>query len=89
MSTLCQIVNWIIIAFLVILSGIFSGLNLGLMRLDSTHLELLANSDPTTYEERNVAVKAILSILLAEYTGGLIGFFVSTALIVIIGETVP
>ena len=88
MSTLGQIVNWIIIAFLVILSGIFSGLNLGLMGLDSTHLELLVNSDPTTYEE-NVAVNAILSILLAEYTGGLIGFFVSTALIVIIGETVP
>ena len=88
MSTLGQIVNWIIIAFLVILSGIFSGLNLGLMRLDSTHLELLVNSDPTTYEE-NVAVNAILSILLAEYTGGLIGFFVSTALIVIIGEIVP
>ena len=88
MSTLGQIVNWIIIAFLVILSGIFSGLNLGLMGLDSTHLELLVNSDPTTYEE-NVAVNAILSILLAEYTGGLIGFFVSTALIVIIGEIVP
>ena len=88
MSTLGQIVNWIIIAFLVILSGIFSGLNLGLMGLDSTHLELLVNSDPTTYEE-NVAVNAILSILLAEYTGGLIGFFVSTALIVIIGEIIP
>jgi len=37
----------------------------------------------------NVAVNALLSILLAEYTGGVTGFLSSTFLIVIFGEIVP
>ena len=37
----------------------------------------------------NVAVNALLSILLAEYTGGITGFLSSTFLIVIFGEIVP
>lgn len=37
----------------------------------------------------NVAVNALLSILLADKVGGLVGFLGSTALIVIFGEIVP
>lgn len=37
----------------------------------------------------NVAVNALLSILLAEYAGGIVGFITSTFLIVIFGEIVP
>jgi len=37
----------------------------------------------------NVAVNALLSIFLAAYTGGMIGFIASTFLIVIFGEIVP
>lgn len=37
----------------------------------------------------NVAVNALLSIFLAAYTGGIIGFVSSTFLIVIFGEIVP
>lgn len=37
----------------------------------------------------NVAVNALLSILLADLTSGLVGFIASTALIVIFGEIVP
>ena len=37
----------------------------------------------------NVAVNALLSILLAEYAGGTLGFVTSTFLIVIFGEIVP
>lgn len=37
----------------------------------------------------NVAVNALLSILLADIAGGLIGFLVSTAVITIFGEIVP
>ena len=37
----------------------------------------------------NVAVNALLSILLAEYAGGIAGFISSTFLIVIFGEIVP
>jgi len=37
----------------------------------------------------NVAVNALLSILLADMTSGLVGFLVSTILIVIFGEIVP
>lgn len=37
----------------------------------------------------NVSVNALLSILLADIAGGLIGFLVSTAVITIFGEIVP
>lgn len=37
----------------------------------------------------NVSVNALLSILLADLTSGLVGFFCSTALIVLLGEIVP
>ena len=34
-------------------------------------------------------VNALLSILLADIAGGTVGFFVSTAVIVVFGEIVP
>ena len=37
----------------------------------------------------NVAVNALLSIFLAAYAGGIVGFITSTFLIVIFGEIVP
>ncbi len=37
----------------------------------------------------NVLVNALLSILMAEYTGGVIGLFASTLMIVVFGEILP
>ena len=37
----------------------------------------------------NTAVNAMLSIILAEFSGGLVGFFASTFLILIFGEIIP
>jgi metal transporter CNNM len=37
----------------------------------------------------NVAVNSLLSILMADITSGLMGFFISTAAIVIFGEIAP
>ena len=37
----------------------------------------------------NVAVNCLLSILMADKTSGLVGFFVSTSIIVIFGEIIP
>lgn len=43
----------------------------------------------TTLVLGNVAVNSLLSILMADITTGLVGFFTSTALIVIFGEILP
>ncbi|EQC36146.1 hypothetical protein SDRG_06262 [Saprolegnia diclina VS20] len=43
----------------------------------------------TTLLLGNVAVNSLLSILLADLTSGLLGFLVSTALIVLVGEVIP
>ena len=106
------------IVVLILLSGLFSGLTLGLMSLDKIGLETVIGAgevDQATKDEKrqaeyakkiapirsngnfllttlllgNVAVNALLSILLADLTSGTVGFVVSTAVIVIFGEIVP
>ena len=104
------VVEWILIAILVLMSGLFSGLNLGLMGLDPIGLQIVMASD--NHKNRdcarkieplrkrgnwllctlligNVAVNSALSILLADKTSGITGFFVSTSIITVFGEIVP
>lgn len=99
-----------IIGFLVMLSGLFSGLTLGLMGLDVIGLQIVQKGDDKELArcaERiapirehgnqllctlllgNVAVNSALSILTADIASGLVGFLVSTALIVVFGEILP
>lgn len=101
-----------IILVLVMLSGLFSGLTLGLMGLDIVGLEIVmkgGNEEMAKCAKKilpvrskgnlllctlllgNVAVNSALSILTADIPalGGLIGFFVSTGLIVVFGEILP
>mmetsp|Transcript_21841 Transcript_21841/g.27860 ORF Transcript_21841/g.27860 Transcript_21841/m.27860 type:complete len:519 (-) Transcript_21841:145-1701(-) len=103
-------VQWAFIILLVILSGMFSGLNLGLMSLDKLGLEIVIQSGTPKqslharriYPIRkrgnlllctillgNVAVNALLSILLADFTSGAMGFILSTGIIVVCGEIIP
>jgi metal transporter CNNM len=99
-----------VIVFLVMLSGLFSGLTLGLMGLDLIGLQTMKNGG-TKEQARcaariapvrkrgnqllctlllgNVAVNSALSVLLADISSGIIGFLVSTALIVTLGEILP
>lgn len=102
--------NYFLILLLILLSGLFSGLTLGLLSLDKMGLQIvigggdpvLANYAKTIMPVRergnqllctlllgNVAVNSLLSILMADMTSGLVGFFSSTLLIVIFGEIVP
>lgn len=98
-----------LVVILIMFSGLFSGLTLGLLGLDLKQLEIVAsgNSDDKVYAEMiipvrlhgnfllctlllgNVMVNAALSILLADLTSGVVGFVVSTVLIVIFGEIIP
>lgn len=99
-----------IIFFLVMLSGLFSGLTLGLMGLDMVGLQVVSkgaipslakaaekimpvrekgNQLLCTLLLGNVAVNSALAILTADIANGLMGFLVSTALIVIFGEILP
>merc|ERR1719440_119997 len=99
-----------IIVLLVLPSGLFSGLTLGLMGLDVIGLETIKNGDNKelahcaakiapvrekgnqllcTLLLGNVAVNSLLSVLMAEISSGIIGFLVSTALIVTFGEILP
>jgi len=95
--------------FLLVMSGLFSGLTLGLLGLDPLSLQIVANGDTgnAVYARKiipirekgnlllctlllgNVAVNAALAILLADFAGGLSGFILSTAFIVIFGEIIP
>jgi len=95
--------------FLLMMSGLFSGLTLGLLGLDPVSLTIVAKGDTTNavYAQKvipirakgnlllctlllgNVAVNSALSILLANFAGGLLGFMLSTAFIVIFGEIIP
>lgn len=104
------IAQWGMIIILVCFSGMFSGLNLGLMSLDKVLLEIVIGSgtaNESKYARRiypirrrgnlllctillgNVAVNALLSIILADLTSGFMGFILSTAVIVIFGEITP
>merc|ERR1719317_1414447 len=94
---------------LLALSGLFSGLTLGLLGLDPTSLKIVAKGDTENAKYAqdvmpirakgnlllctlllgNVAVNSALSILLANFTGGIIGFALSTSFIVIFGEIIP
>jgi len=100
-----------ILASLVLLcmSGLFSGLTLGLLGLDPVSLKIVANGDTENAEYAkkimpirkegnlllctlllgNVAVNSALAILLANFAGGIAGFMLSTAFIVIFGEIIP
>ena len=97
------------------LSGTFSGLNLGLLGLDVKNLELLTKGPFGSVEEEtdakyaiailplrkrgnlllctillgNVTVNSALSILIADFTSGVMGLVVSTGIIVIFGEIIP
>lgn len=105
-----EIGEWIAILVLLFLSACFSGLNLGLLSLDLSGLEIVANGSDetnsryaraiipvrkhhnwllTTLLLGNVMVNSLISILLADKTSGVIGFVVSTAAIVLLGEVFP
>jgi len=95
--------------FLLCMSGLFSGLTLGLCGLEPLSLQIVAEGDThnAQYAKKiipvrakgnlllctlllgNVAVNAALAIFLANFTGGLLGFFLSTAFIVMFGEILP
>jgi len=104
------LLTFVSILILVLLSGLFSGLTLGLLGLDLSELEIVKGGGSATERRRaakvmgirkdgnrllctlllgNVAVNALLSIFLSGVTSGLIGFCVSTALIVVFGEILP
>jgi len=94
---------------LLLMSGLFSGLTLGLLGLDPVSLEIVSKGDTPNAKNAqdvipirakgnfllctlllgNVAVNSLLSILLAQFTGGLLGFVLSSSFIVIFGEIVP
>lgn len=103
---------WRIVAVMVLImmSGLFSGLTLGLMSLDVSGLEIVIKGGSAqdaknakkiapirengnlllcTLLMGNVAVNAALSIVMADMSNGLVGFFVSTFVIVIFGEIIP
>jgi len=94
---------------LLALSGLFSGLTLGLLGLDPVSLKIVSKGDTTNakYAQQiipirakgnlllctlllgNVAVNSALSILLANFTSGVVGFALSTTFIVVFGEIIP
>ena len=100
----------LMILALILLSGLFSGLTLGVLGLDVLTLKVLVESGSrlqrlcsrfilplrkrgnlllVTLLLGNVAVNALLSILLAELTSSIVGFLLSTGIIVIFGEIIP
>jgi metal transporter CNNM len=102
--------RFVLIGLLVCLSGLFSGLTLGLLSLDIVGLEIVIASGTETearYARKikplraqgnlllctlllgNTSVNAMLAILFADLTSGLVGLLVSTVIIVIIGEITP
>jgi len=106
LTVILSIVGSVVLLFM---SGLFSGLTLGLLGLDPTSLKIVAKGDTENAKYAqdvmpirakgnlllctlllgNVAVNSALSILLANFAGGIIGFALSTAFIVIFGEIIP
>lgn len=105
-----EILNYALAVLLVCMSGLFSGLTLGLLGLDTNQLRIVLEAGTPTerkYARRiwplrkrgnlllvtlllgNVMVNSLLSILLADQTSGIMGFLLSTALIVLFGEIGP
>ncbi|KAK3264504.1 hypothetical protein CYMTET_26766 [Cymbomonas tetramitiformis] len=104
-------VNALIALFLLIFSGLFSGLTLGLMSLDTVGLKIIAEGAPSAQERAyalkiapirkkgnlllctlllgNTLVNAMIAILTADMTSGVLGGLISTFLIVIFGEIIP
>jgi len=109
MNVLVEVLSIVVSVFLLFMSGLFSGLTLGLLGLDPTSLKIVAKGDTKNAKYAqdvmpirakgnsllctlllgNVAVNSALSILLANFAGGIIGFALSTAFIVIFGEIIP
>ncbi len=95
---------------LLVLSGLFSGLTLGLMSLDVSGLDIvISGGDPQEAEYAktilplrkkgnlllctlllgNTLVNALIAILSASFTSGLVGALLSTGFIVVFGEIMP
>ncbi|CAD7944985.1 unnamed protein product [Amoebophrya sp. A120] len=102
--------DYVMVVILICLSGLFSGLTLGLLGLDLAGLEIVINGDDEEqkkYARRiypvrkhgnlllctlllgNVMVNAALAIFMGDMAGGVMGFIVSSGVIVIFGEIVP
>ena len=98
-------------ALLVALSGLFSGLNLGLMSFTEDDLKVVIQGSADAKEVEhaeairpvrsrgnlllctlllgNTLVNAVIAVLLADLTSGLVGTLVTTALILVFGEILP
>ena len=94
---------------LLTLSGLFSGLTLGLMSLDVDGLEIIigGGGEEVEYAQKvlpirkkgnlllctlllgNTLVNALIAILSASFTSGIVGALLSTGFIVIFGEIMP
>lgn len=100
-----------IAAVLVVFSGLFSGLNLGLMSFTEADLQVIIDGSPDPNEVKyakrilpirqrgnlllctlllgNTLVNALIAVLLADLTSGIVGTMVTTGLIVVFGEIIP
>ena len=96
---------------LIMLSGLFSGLNLGLMSFAEEDLKIIISGSPDLQERKNAArilplrrkgnlllctlllgntmVNAMIAILLAGMSSGVMGGLITTAAIVVFGEIIP
>eukprot|EP00929_Paragymnodinium_shiwhaense_P066608 TRINITY_DN33415_c0_g1_i2.p1 TRINITY_DN33415_c0_g1~~TRINITY_DN33415_c0_g1_i2.p1 ORF type:complete len:606 (+),score=130.21 TRINITY_DN33415_c0_g1_i2:156-1973(+) len=104
------LLNIVALVGLISLSGLFSGLTLGLLGLDLAGLDLQIKAGSErdarcaskirpirasgnlllcTLLLGNVAVNAAISVLMSDMTSGLMGFLISTVVIVIFGEIMP
>lgn len=106
-----MIVSVLIAGCLVCLSGLFSGLNLGLMSFTEADLQIIIDGSPDPKEVKcakrilpirqrgnlllctlllgNTLVNALIAVLLADLTSGIVGTVATTALIVVFGEIIP